>query len=185
MAEFICRLGTPAGEVVREPLKRPASTKRAPISEREGFKVFNVTAKNLGRNGVDPFWARRSGSRQANDFLLFNQQLAALIRAGIPILQEFQCWEAGGLTRLRAVLGDVEEEIRVARPCRGIRGAGANLFPESIRRLFWPATLRRLDEGVEPLRHLMRPSVGLRPQDSGRAGLSGFLLFASLCMITF
>ena len=50
---------------------------------------------------------------KANDFLLFNQQLAALSRAGIPILQAISMLrKRAASTRLRAVLGDVEEQIR-------------------------------------------------------------------------
>jgi type IV pilus assembly protein PilC len=50
---------------------------------------------------------------KANDFLLFNQQLAALVRAGIPILQAISMLrKRAASARLRAVLGDVEEQIR-------------------------------------------------------------------------
>jgi type IV pilus assembly protein PilC len=50
---------------------------------------------------------------KANDFLLFNQQLAALFRAGIPILQAITMLrKRAASARLRSVLGDVEEQIR-------------------------------------------------------------------------
>src|SRR5205814_4717070 len=50
---------------------------------------------------------------KANDFLLFNQQLAALLRAGIPILQAITMLRRRAASpRLRAVLEDVEEQIR-------------------------------------------------------------------------
>ena len=52
--------------------------------EREGFRVFNVTPpKAIGVTALTRFG--RSGGQarvKANDFLLFNQQLAALVRAG-------------------------------------------------------------------------------------------------------
>src|SRR5512138_3063360 len=89
MAEFICRLGTPAGEVVTRTVEASGVNEARVRLEREGFRVFNVTPPKtsgvtslvrLGRAGAHP-------RVKANDFLLFNQQLAALIRAGIPILQ--------------------------------------------------------------------------------------------------
>ena len=89
MAEFICRLGTPAGEVVTRTVEASGINEARARLEREGFRVFNVSPPRtsgvsaltrFGRPGAHP-------KVKANDFLLFNQQLAALVRAGIPILQ--------------------------------------------------------------------------------------------------
>src|SRR4029434_3562724 len=89
MAEFICRLGTPAGEVVTRTIEAEGVNEARSRLEREGFKVFNVVPPKA--TGVAAFTRMGGGGGQArvkaNDFLLFNQQLAALIRAGIPILQ--------------------------------------------------------------------------------------------------
>ncbi len=103
MAEFICRLGTPAGEVVTRTVEAPGINEARAHLEREGFKVFNVTPpKTSGVTALTQFGRLGAQARvKANDFLLFNQQLAALIRAG-------------------------------------------KSFPESIPRLFWPASARAL-----------------------------------------
>jgi type IV pilus assembly protein PilC len=64
------------------------------------------------------------------DFLLFNQQLAALLRAGIPILQAIQI-----LTRrlknehLRGVLANVEERIKTGVPLSEAFAAQGETFP--------------------------------------------------------
>src|SRR5678815_2552174 len=115
MAEFICRLGTPAGEVITRTIEAQGVSEARNRLEREGFRVFNVTPPKtagvtaltrLGRTGSHP-------RVKANDFLLFNQQLAALIRAGIPILQAITMLrKRAASARLRAVLGEVEEKIR-------------------------------------------------------------------------
>jgi type II secretory pathway component PulF len=54
--------------------------------ERDGFKVFSVSAASGGIASVLPFGnaSRKRKVKQA-DFLLFNQQLSALLRAGIPV----------------------------------------------------------------------------------------------------
>ena len=89
MAEFTVRLGTPAGEIVTRTVEAMAANEARTRLEREGFKVFAVTppkaegVASLTRGGGAGGRARV----KANDFLLFNQQLAALLRAGIPILQ--------------------------------------------------------------------------------------------------
>src|SRR5450432_3374677 len=114
MAEFICRLGTPAGEVVTRTIEAPGANEARAHLEREGFKVFNVVPPKTGIASLTRFG--RGGTQlrvKANDFLIFNQQLAALIRAGIPILQAISMLrKRAASARLRAVLGDVEEQIR-------------------------------------------------------------------------
>src|SRR5260370_1439559 len=89
MAELICRLGTPAGEVVTRTIDAPGVREARARLEREGFRVFNVTPpKTSGVTALTRLGHGGSHPRvKPNDFLLFNQQLAALVRAGIPILQ--------------------------------------------------------------------------------------------------
>src|SRR3989440_6042907 len=115
MAEFTVRLGTPAGEIVTRTVEAMAANEARTRLEREGFKVFAVTPPKA--HGVASL--TRGGSAggrsrvKANDFLLFNQQLAALLRAGIPILQAITMLRRRATSpRLRAVLESVEEAIR-------------------------------------------------------------------------
>ena len=124
MAEFICRLGTPAGEVVTRTVEAAGVHEARARLEREGFRVFNVSPPRtsgvaaltrLGGRGAHP-------KVKANDFLLFNQQLAALSRAGIPILQAITMLrKRAASTRLRAVLGDVLSLVETPRPATGAR----------------------------------------------------------------
>src|SRR6267378_4632248 len=114
MAEFICRLGTPAGEIVTRTVEAMAAHEARARLEREGFKVFAVTPPKV--QGLTSFTKTGSAGRvrvKPNDFLLFNQQLAALLRAGIPILQAITMLRRrAAAPRLRAVLESVEESIR-------------------------------------------------------------------------
>ncbi len=89
MAEFICRLGTPAGEVVTRTIEAVGAPEARSRLESEGFRVFTITPpKTIGVAALTRRGGKGAQSRfKANDFLLFNQQLAALLRAGIPILQ--------------------------------------------------------------------------------------------------
>ena len=89
MAEFTVRLGTPAGEIVTRTVEALAANEARARLEREGFKVFAVTPPRMeGASFLTRGGAAGGRSRvKANDFLLFNQQLSALLRAGIPILQ--------------------------------------------------------------------------------------------------
>src|SRR5437588_237805 len=85
MAEFVCRLGTPGGEIVTRTVEAVAANEVRTRLEREGFKVFAITPPK--GDGLAAFTKGGGTGRatrvKANDFLLFNQQLAALLRAGI------------------------------------------------------------------------------------------------------
>ncbi|HUE84074.1 MAG TPA: type II secretion system F family protein [Pyrinomonadaceae bacterium] len=189
MAEFICRLGTPAGEVVTRTVEAPGVTEARARLEREGFRVFNVTPPKtsgvatltrLGRPGAH-------ARVKANDFLLFNQQLAALFRAGIPILQAIAMLrKRAASARLRAVLGDVEEQIRGGAALSQAFASQGNIFP----RIYTASILAgersgALDDVLYRYVTYMRRNVALRRKIRGALAYPLFLLFASGCMVTF
>jgi type IV pilus assembly protein PilC len=189
MAEFICRLGTPAGEVVTRTVEAPGINEARAHLEREGFKVFNVTPpKTSGVTALTHFGRLGAQARvKANDFLLFNQQLAALIRAGIPILQAISMLrKRAASARLRAVLGDVEDEIRGGSALSEAFAAQGNIFPKIYTASILAGERSgALDEVLSRYVTYMRRSVGLRRKIRGALAYPVFLLFASLCMITF
>src|SRR5882762_176806 len=189
MAEFICRLGTPAGEVVTRTVEAPGVNEARAHLEREGFRVFNVAApKTSGVTSLTRFG--RGGTQlrvKANDFLLFNQQLAALIRAGIPILQAISMLrKRTASARLRAVLGDVEDQIRGGAALSEAFAAQGTIFP----RIYTASILAgersgALDEVLSRYVTYMRRNVALRRKIRGALAYPLFLLFASFCMVTF
>ncbi|HEY6118790.1 MAG TPA: type II secretion system F family protein [Pyrinomonadaceae bacterium] len=189
MAEFICRLGTPAGEVVTRTVEAPGVHEARARLEREGFRVFNVTPpKTTGVSTLTRLGSRGAHARvKANDFLLFNQQLAALVRAGIPILQAISMLrKRAASARLRAVLGDVEEQIRGGAALSQAFAAQGSIFP----RIYTASILAgersgALDEVLKRYVTYMRRNVGLRRKIRAALAYPLFLLVASGCMVTF
>src|SRR6185503_3352252 len=189
MAEFICRLGTPAGEVVTRTIEASGVHEARARLEREGFRVFNVTPPTTAGLGAISRFGRSGGQPRvkANDFLLFNQQLAALVRAGIPILQAISMLrKRAASARLRAVLGDVEEQIRGGAALSQAFAAQGKLFP----RIYTASILAgersgALDEVLGRYVTYMRRNVALRRKIRGALAYPLFLLFASACMVTF
>jgi type IV pilus assembly protein PilC len=188
MAEFVCRLGTPAGEVITRTIEATGVGEARARLEREGFRVFNVippktssvsALTSLGRGGAGP-------RVKPNDFLLFNQQLAALVRAGIPILQAITMLrKRAASSRLRAVLGDVEDKIR-GGAALSEAFAEQKLFP----RIYTASILAgersgALDDVLSRYVSYMRRNVALRRKIRGALAYPLFLLFASACMVTF
>jgi type IV pilus assembly protein PilC len=127
MAEYTCRLGTPGGEIITRTMEASAERELRARLEREGFRVFAIDAGAGGRSDH----GKKAPSRvKPAEFLLFNQQLAALLHAGIPILQAIQI-----LTRrlkeghLRTMLLDVEERIKTGIPLSEAFAAQGDAFP--------------------------------------------------------
>ena len=189
MAEFTVRLGTPAGEIVTRTVEALAAHEARARLEREGFKVFAVTPPKA--EGVASLTrAGAAGGRarvKANDFLLFNQQLAALLRAGIPILQAITMLRRRATSpRLRAVLEEVEEQIRGGAALSQAFAAQGATFP----RIYTASILAgersgALDEVLSRYVNYMRRSVGLRRKIRGALAYPTFLLFACLGMVIF
>src|SRR5437660_7640945 len=130
MAEYVCRLGTPTGEVVTKTVEATAERDLRSKLEREGFRVFSI-ASTGSANIRRVFGGERHVRKiKTEDFLLFNQQLSALLRAGLPILQ------AIGILRkrvhneqLRLTLEDVEEKVRAGQALSAAFAAQGEAFP--------------------------------------------------------
>src|SRR4029450_962991 len=189
MAEFTGRLGTPAGEIGTRTVEALAANEARARLEREGFKVFAITPPK-GEGVASLTRSGGPGSRvrvKANDCLLFNQQLAALLRAGIPILQAISMLRRRATSvRLRAVLEEVEEAIRGGAALSQAFAAQGSIFP----RIYTASILAgersgALDEVLSRYVNYMRRSVGLRRKIRGALAYPAFLLIACLGMVVF
>src|SRR5882762_4006616 len=188
MAEFICRLGTPAGEIVTRTIEAMGVSDARARLEREGFKVFAITPPKA--EGLTSFTRATGTARvrvKANDFLLFNQQLAALLRAGIPILQAITMLRKRATSiRLRTVLEEIETAIRGGAALSQAFAAQGAIFP----RIYTASILAgersgALDEVLSRYVSYMRRSVGLRRKIRGALAYPAFLLVACLGMVIF
>src|SRR2546421_2215795 len=189
MANFVVRLEPPAGEIVTRTVEATAVNEARARLEREGFKVFNITPPKV--EGLTSFTnvSIRGGRARVrpNDFLLFNQQLAALLRAGIPILQAIAMLRRRATSaRLRAVLEEVENAIRGGSALSEAFAAQGAIFP----RIYTASILAgersgALDEVLSRYVSYMRRSVALRRKIRGALAYPTFLLLASLGMVVF
>ena len=131
MAEFTCRLGTPAGEIVTRTVEGMSEQELRQRLSLEGYRVFSV--ENSG--AIGGLFARtgkpRSVRIKLDDFLLFNQQLAALLHAGLPVLQAIQMLrQRSPNPKLRTVLADVESRIKSGSALSEAFAAQGDTFPK-------------------------------------------------------
>ena len=186
MAEFICRLGTPSGEIVTRIVEAGAASEARSQLEREGFRVFNVADASGGIMSSLPFGGGSKARVKQADFLLFNQQLSALLRAGIPVLQSIGLLKSrSASSRLRTVLADVEEKIKSGVPLSDAFEA-QGIFP----RIYTASILSgeksgALDDVLIRYVDYLKRSVGIARKLRGALAYPAFLLLASALMITF
>lgn len=186
MSEFICRLGTPSGEIVTRVVEAAAADEARFQLEREGFRVFNISNASGGVAAMLPFGGNRKGRVKQADFLLFNQQLSALLRAGIPVLQSIGLLKSrSGSSNLRDVLADVEEKIKSGIPLSEAFEA-QGIFPKIYTAsLLSGEKSGALDDVLLRYVDYLRRSVGIARKLRGALAYPAFLLVAAAGMIAF
>ena len=185
MNEFICRLGTPSGEIVTRVVEAAGVADARSRLESEGFRVFAVSSASEGLSAVLSGGSRKHKVKQA-DFLLFNQQFSALLRAGIPVLQSINLLKTRtASSALRAVLVDVEEKIKNGVPLSEAFEA-QGLFP----RIYTASILAgersgALDDVLARFVTYLKRSVQVSRKLRGALAYPAFLLLAALAMVSF
>ena len=186
MSEFICRLGTPSGEIVTRIVEAAAAGDARKQLENEGFRVFAVSSNGRGIASALPFGGSAKGRVKQGDFLLFNQQLSALLRAGIPVLQSITLLKnRSSSSNLREVLADVEEKIKSGMPLSEAfesQGMFPKIYTASI---FAGEKSGSLDTVLARFVDYLKRSVGVSRKIRGALAYPAFLLLAASFMVAF
>ncbi len=186
MTEFVCRLGTPSGEIVTRIVEATGAAEARSRLESEGFRVFAVSNPEEGLSAVLNMGGSKKGKVKQGDFLLFNQQLSALLRAGIPVLQAIGLLKTrSGSANLRAVLADVEEKIKSGVPLSEafeMQGIFPRIYTASI---LAGEKSGALDDVLARFVVYLKRSVGISRKLRGALAYPMFLLGAALLMVAF
>src|SRR5947207_3123020 len=110
MPEFIIRVGTPDGEIAERHVMAANARTAEEELRRQGLHVFESKRGALRLADLLP---ARGKALSTERFLLFNQELLALVRAGLPILQSFDIMlERQKDARFREVLTDIRDKLK-------------------------------------------------------------------------
>ncbi|CAN5536838.1 type II secretion system F family protein [soil metagenome] len=186
MTEYICRIGTPSGEILTRIVEAAAAADARSRLESEGFRVFAVSSTDEGLSSVLSFGSNKKGKVKQNDFLLFNQQLSALLRAGIPVLQAIGLLKTRSASaNLRAVLADVEDKIKSGVPLSEAFEA-QGMFPKIYTAsIFAGEKSGALDDVLARFVTYLKRSVGVSRKLRGALAYPAFLLLAAMIMVGF
>lgn len=106
--EYVCKVGTAAGEIIEQTFTAADETALRSELEQKGYYLFSI------RRGLRLEELRLRRKRVATPLLLiFGQELAALLKAGLPLLQSLDVMlERQKDPLFRASLANVRERVK-------------------------------------------------------------------------
>src|SRR3954451_4544588 len=126
--EFRCRLGTPGGEIVEGIYVAEDEARLRQEFEEKGLYVLAI--QRAGRAALGSFKRPKRHRSSTSEFLVFNQELATLLKAGMPLVQSLDILrQRVANPLLKVVLDDVYERVRSGSALSEAFEAHAGLFP--------------------------------------------------------
>jgi type IV pilus assembly protein PilC len=123
--EFRCRLGTPAGEIVEGLYVADSEALLRRDFEEKGLYVLS-----LRRAGLSMSFGRVRQRIKSHEFLVFNQELATLLKAGMPLVQSLDILRQRVPNRtFKTVLDSVHDKVRGGLALSDAFAEHQSLFP--------------------------------------------------------
>ncbi|MDO8677560.1 MAG: type II secretion system F family protein [Acidobacteriota bacterium] len=124
--EFRCRLGTTSGEIIEGVYVAQSEAALRRELEDKGLHVLSLKPR-LGVGGLSFGGA---GKIKRHEFLVFNQELATLLKAGMPLVQSLDILRTRLTNPLfKSVLDDVHEKVRGGTALSDAFALHGELFP--------------------------------------------------------
>src|SRR5688572_8552387 len=127
--EFRCRLATAGGEIVEGVYVAESETRLRRELEEKGLYVLSLQRRGA-LPGLGGLMAGRRHRVSQYEFLMFNQELATLLKAGMPLVQSLDILrQRVKNTTFKAVLDGVYEKVRSGAALSEAFGEHGDLFP--------------------------------------------------------
>src|SRR5262245_38568923 len=129
MAQFVCRMAMPTGEIVERMFAADSEAALRRELEEKDFLLLAVRRRSPALEtlaGIARFRPRLS----SREFLFFNQEFAALIKAGLPILTSLDILiDRRKNATFKRALVDVRERVKGGEALSDAFAAQGDLFP--------------------------------------------------------
>jgi type IV pilus assembly protein PilC len=126
--EFRCRLASPSGEIVEGVYVAENEARLRHELEEKGLFVLSLQPKHAIA-GVSLGLPQRT-SVNMREFLVFNQELATLLKAGMPLVQSLDLLKRRVTSPVfKRVLNDVHEKVRSGAALSDAFATHGDLFP--------------------------------------------------------
>ena len=127
--EFRCRLASPNGEIVEGGYVAENEARLRHDLEDKGLFVLSLRQKGAIA-GISLLQLPQRRGIKTREFLVFNQELATLLRAGMPLVQSLDLLKGRVTTpTLRHVVEEVHERVRSGTALSDAFAAQGDLFP--------------------------------------------------------
>jgi type IV pilus assembly protein PilC len=129
MAEFFCRMAAPSGEIVERVMVADDEAVLRRDLEDKDYLVLDLRRRSRLITVVAQALSIRPRV-SARDFLFFNQELSALLRAGLPVLASLDILlERRKNVVFRRALADIRERVKSGEALSDAFAAQGELFP--------------------------------------------------------
>ena len=130
--EYRCRLGTPGGEIVEGVYVAENEAHLRRELEEKGLYLLSAQRTGSLKPGaiLETLGIRRRRRVPSREFLVFNQELATLLKAGMPLVQSLDILRRRVVNPvMKAVLDDVHERVRSGNSLSEAFEAQGPMFP--------------------------------------------------------
>jgi type IV pilus assembly protein PilC len=130
MAQFVCRMALPTGEIVERAVVADSEAALRREMEEKDMLVLELRRQNPVFSAIGEALAVRSRIAP-REFLFFNQEFSALLRAGLPILTSLDILIDRRKNLLfKKALMDVRERVKSGESLSDAFAAQGELFPK-------------------------------------------------------
>src|SRR5437764_5802762 len=129
--EYRCRLGAPGGEIIEGVYAADSEARLRREFEEKGLLVLAIhQAGRRALAGIQLPALLKRRKVPSREFLVFNQELATLLKAGMPLVQSLDILRQRITNPVfKVVLDDVYERVRAGSALSEAFEAHAGLFP--------------------------------------------------------
>jgi type IV pilus assembly protein PilC len=126
--EFRCRLGTPGGDVIEGIYVADNEARLRREFEEKG--LFVLAMKRSGGSALAGLALPKARRVSNREFLVFNQELATLLKAGMPLVQSLDILRRRvSQPVFKGILDDVHERVRAGSALSEAFDAHGSMFP--------------------------------------------------------
>jgi type IV pilus assembly protein PilC len=130
MAQFVCRMALPTGEIVERAVVADSEAALRREMEEKDMLVLELRRQNPIFSAIGEALAVRSRIA-SREFLFFNQEFSALLRAGLPILTSLDILIDRRKNLLfKKALVDIRERVKAGESLSDAFSAQGELFPK-------------------------------------------------------
>lgn len=177
MPSFICRIGSSSGQIIeQEVVGTDASSVTKQLEER-GYTIFSVKPVHAWTSYFSIFSPKRKKIKMS-DFITFNQEFAALVNAGLPILTALELL----LQRKRSplfqkMLEDVRNDVKTGASLSQAFANRGDYFPK-----LYPATLASGERTGEIVKVIQRYLFYMQTVQTIKKKVTSAMIYPSILL---